>query len=159
MSFSRFRKYLLFFSPSLYHLTLLLIIDPFVLYCTNCSNSFFLVFSSSVNLSFSRFDNSFCSIDFSNQKILASKSASLLFILCFFCFAYFSEYSLIFILIISQSSESFTVLSFLYSFATVFIITGIWLIYSISLRNDVLSFQYPGPLGFVLRVKAILMIE
>ena len=92
------------------------------------------------------------------QKILASKSASLLFI-CFFCFAYFSEYSLIFILIISQSSESFTVLSFLYSCAMVFIITGIWLIYSISLINDVLSFQYPGPLGFVLRVKAIVIIE
>ena len=41
--FSKFKKSdLLFFSPSLYHLALDLIMAPFVLYCIIFSNSFFL---------------------------------------------------------------------------------------------------------------------
>ena len=81
--FSRFKKYLLFFSPSLYHLVLLLIMHHFVLCLFISSNACILLVSSLIVVSFSSFDKSFRSSFRSWWEISASNSASVFFSFAF----------------------------------------------------------------------------
>ena len=149
--FSRFRKYFVFFSPSLNHLLFDLRIALFVRYS--------IIFSSSIRFWFSWRKTS-CFLSSSVTKESARLSSSLIFfsnpslfleILAFLAAAYFKDYSLTFSFIISQSNESFTVLSCWCSSFTFWIVDLIMFTYSISERKEVLSFQYPGPLMFSYR--------
>ena len=76
--FSRPRKYLVLFSPSLYHLTLPLIIALFVLYSTIFSSSHFFSFSLSSTSDFLEGSKSVSS-SASNRSMSSSSSFSLLF--------------------------------------------------------------------------------
>ena len=113
--FSRFRKYLVFFSPSLYHLVLDLKIAPLVRTS--------IIFSSSSLLSFNC--SSRCEESVSPVVLLSSSSCNLAIVCstyisrCLACFVLFLEYrsdfSRTFSFIISQRREGLTDSSFLYS--------------------------------------------
>ena len=91
--FSKFKKYLLFFSPLLYHLALDLIMAPLVLYSIMFSYSLFFTLNSSVRASLSLFIQ--LSSFLSRAAITFSISASLVFIFFVFAFEYLIEVSLI----------------------------------------------------------------
>ena len=101
--FSRLRKYLVFFSPSLYHRDFDLIIAPFVLYSINDSNCSFFA-SSSVHICCFRESLICISLKSCSNFATDCSISSNSFIIFFFLEApNFIDSSLTFILIISQS--------------------------------------------------------
>ena len=119
--FLRLRKYLVFFSPSLYHWDLDLKIAPFVRYSIIAYNSRFFVSSS---------DDTFClcvSLPLNSERHFSRAaiacSISSFFVSFFFLeVLYFTDFSLTFILTISHSKLGFTVSSCTYSTLVWFII-------------------------------------
>ena len=101
----------------------------------------------------------FSSSFFWRDKISHPKFVSFDFILAFFSFAYLSELERISIFMVSQRSTGSTSLLLLYSFATSAIVFLITFTYSLSDKNEVFSFQKPGPLGLLLFARWSVMRE
>ena len=125
--FSRFKKYFLFFSPSLCHQHLALKIVPIVPYSIILSN---FVFLSSCSIQASHFSCSpmlLDSIKFCKKFILLSSSFSFLFDFAFLSVAYFNNCSWTFHFIFSFHNAGSTSLPFSYLSRTSWIAVQIWL--------------------------------
>ena len=120
--FCKFKKYLEFFSPSLYQRALDLKMAPRVWYWEIFSN-WRVLMSSSLQMSLlavsDRLPSSSC---FRREEISDSKVFSFDLILAFFSFAYFNELERICIFMVSQRSTASTSTLFLYSLATLSIV-------------------------------------
>ena len=91
------------------------------------------------------------SLALSRKAILFSKSCSLSVVLRFLAAAKLRDFLRTLSLIISQSRAGFIDSSFLYSSCVCAIVCFIRLMYSVSDRSDVLSFQNPGPVDWNVR--------
>ena len=120
--FSRFRKYLVFFSPSLYHLILHLKIAPWVRSLIISSNSLLDSSSCSVLFVFYVSLTEGSSSSFSSKAIFSSSSCCLCEVLRFLAVAKLRDFSRILSLVISQRSAGFIDLSFAYSFSVSWIV-------------------------------------
>ena len=148
--FSRLKKYLVFFSPSLCQRAFDLMIVPRVWYWQIFSNWSVLT-SNSLSVSvLSVSERLFSYSFFWRDKISHSKFVSFDFILAFFSFAYLSELERIRLFMVSQRSTGSTslLLILLSSIATSAIVFLITFTYSLSDKNEVFSFQKPGPLKY-----------
>ena len=151
--FSKFKKYFLFFSPSLCQRPLHLIMAPRVCRWTTFSNCNFF-FSNSLYIvvllvSYKSFSSSFLCRDVMTDFRFVSVN----FILPLLCFAYCIDFERICIFIVSQRSATSTSVLFWYSFATSVIVVFIKLIYSLSDRKDVSPEARAPGIGIVCKVE------
>ena len=137
MPFLKVKKYLVFFSLSLYHLALHLKIAPWVRHRIICSNSLLHDSSCSAKLNFCIALVEELSSSHSRKAILFSKSCSLSVVLRFLAAAKLRDFSRTLSLIISQRRAGFIDSSFLYSSCVCAIVCFISSMHSVSDRSDV----------------------